>query len=152
MLQRALGKAVSFGYGLAGMKVMATGRKEGTCKKLCEELNAEGIECYYSVGDPAKEEYVIKVVNDTVNKFKEINVLVTSAGYNNPRPIVEQELSMWKKIMYSDVQGTWLYCKYVGKQMIEQGKGGKIIMVSSAISKIGMATWLMTALLEILIL
>ena len=54
--------------------------------------------------------------------------------------------------MDSDVQGTWLYCKYVGKQMIEQGKGGKVIMVSSAISKIGMATWLMTALLEILIL
>lgn len=30
--------------------------------------------------------------------------------------------------MDSDVQGTWLYCKYVGKQMIEQGKGGKVIL------------------------
>lgn len=137
----ALGKAICFGYGLAGMKIMVTGRKEETCKALCNELKAKGIECDFSTGDPAIEEDVIKVVNDTVEKFGEINVLVTAAGYNNPQPIIEQELTTWKKIMDSDVQGTWLYCKYVGKQMIEQGKGGKVILVSSARSKMGMANY-----------
>ncbi len=137
----ALGRAVCFGYGLAGMKVMVTGRKEETCKKLCEDLKAEGIACGYSVGDPAVEEDVIRVVKDTVDTFGEINVLVTSAGYNKPQPIVEQELSTWKTIMDSDVQGTWLYCKYVGAQMIAQGKGGKVILVSSARSKMGMANY-----------
>ena len=137
----ALGRAVCFGYGLAGMKVMVTGRKEETCKKLCENLKAEGIACGYSVGDPAVEEDVIRVVKDTVDTFGEINVLVTSAGYNKPQPIVEQELSTWKTIMDSDVQGTWLYCKYVGAQMIAQGKGGKVILVSSARSKMGMANY-----------
>ncbi|MDR2939736.1 MAG: SDR family oxidoreductase [Clostridiales bacterium] len=137
----ALGRAVCKGYGLAGMKVMVTGRKEETCKKLCEELAAEGIECDYSTGDPAVEEDVIKVVNDTVAKFGEINVLVTAAGYNKPQPILEQELSMWKQIMDSDVQGTWLFCKYVGAKMVEQGKGGKVILVSSARSKMGMANY-----------
>ena len=43
--------------------------------------------------------------------------------------------------MDSDVQGTWLFCKYVGQQMIDQGKGGKVIMVSSARSKMGMADY-----------
>ena len=137
----ALGKAVCIGYGLAGMKVMVTGRKEDTCKALCSELEAQGIECGYSTGDPAVESDVIKVVNDTVAKFGEINVLVTSAGYNKPQPIVEQDLSTWKQIMDSDVQGTWLYCKYVGEQMIKQGKGGKVILVSSARSKMGMANY-----------
>lgn len=137
----ALGKAICFGFGLSKMKVMVTGRKEDTCKSLFEELKNNGIECGYSIGDPAKEDDVKKVVNDTISKFGEINVLVTSAGYNNPQPIVEQELSEWKKIMDSDVQGTWLYCKYVGEQMIKQGKGGKVIMVSSARSKMGMANY-----------
>ena len=137
----ALGSAICFGYGLAGMKVMVTGRKEETCKAHCEKLREKGIDCDYTTGDPAVEADVIKVVNDTVARFGEINVLVTAAGYNNPQPIVEQELSMWKKIMDSDVQGTWLYCKYVGKEMIKQGKGGKVIMVSSARSKMGMANY-----------
>jgi len=135
----ALGKAVAFGYGLAGMKVFVTGRSDAKCKVLCDELEAQGIVCGYSTGDPAIEADVIKVVDDVVKRFGEINVLVTAAGYNNPQPIVEQELSEWKKIMDSDVQGTWLFCKYVGQQMIEQGKGGKVIMVSSARSKMGMS-------------
>lgn len=137
----ALGKAVSIGYGLAGMKVMVTGRKEETCKALCEELKAQGISCGYSTGDPAVESDVVKVVSDTIRLFGEINVLVTAAGYNKPEPIVEQELSTWKQIMDSDVQGTWLFCKYAGEQMIKQGKGGKVIMVSSARSKMGMANY-----------
>lgn len=137
----AFGKAICFGYGFAGMKVMVTGRGEEKNKKLCDELSAAGIECGYSSGDPAIEADVVKVVNDTVAKFGEINVLVTAAGYNNPQPIVEQTLAEWKKIMDSDVQGTWLFCKYVGEKMIAQGKGGKVILVSSARSKMGMANY-----------
>lgn len=137
----ALGKAIAFGYGHAGMKVFITGRSDSKCKSTCDELKAQGIECDYSIGDPAVEADVIKNVNDAVSKYGEINVLVTAAGYNNAQPIIEQELSEWKKIMDSDVQGTWLFCKYVGKQMIEQGKGGKVILVSSARSKMGMANY-----------
>lgn len=137
----ALGKAVCFGYGLAGMKILVTGRNDKRCADLVAELKAQGIEADYSTGDPAIEADVIKVVNETVEKFGEINVLYTAAGYNNPQPIIEQELDEWKKIMDSDVQGTWLFCKYVGQQMIDQGKGGKVIMVSSARSKMGMANY-----------
>lgn len=137
----ALGKAICIGYGLAGMKIFVTGRSDDKCKSLCDELVGLGIECGYSTGDPAIEEDVIKVVGAAVAKFGEINVLYTAAGYNKPQPIIDQELTEWKKIMDSDVQGTWLFCKYTGKQMIEQGKGGKVIMVSSARSKMGMANY-----------
>ena len=135
----ALGKAISIGYGLAGMKVMVTGRGDDKNKALCDEMAKLGIECAYSSGEPAVEADVVRVVEDTVKKFGEINVLVTCAGYNKAQPIVDQELTEWKKIMDSDVQATWLYCKYVGKQMIAQGKGGKVILVSSARSKMGMS-------------
>ncbi len=135
----ALGKSIALGYGLAGLKVAITGRGETKCKALCDELQRHGIECAYFTGDPAVEADVIKVVKETVAKFGEINVLLTAAGYNHAQPIVEQTLEEWKKIMDSDVQGTWLFCKYVGEQMIAQGKGGKVILVSSARSKMGMA-------------
>ncbi len=137
----ALGKAIAFGYGHAGMKVFVTGRKADKNIALCEELKAAGIECAQEAGDPAVESDVVRIVDACKAAFGEINVLFTAAGYNNPQPIVEQELDEWKKIMDSDVQGTWLFCKYAGKQMIDQGKGGKVIMVSSARSKLGMANY-----------
>ena len=58
----ALGRAICFGYGFAGMKIMVTGRKNDTCKALCDELEAAGIECGYTTGDPAEEADVIKVI------------------------------------------------------------------------------------------
>jgi NAD(P)-dependent dehydrogenase (short-subunit alcohol dehydrogenase family) len=135
----ALGKAVAIGYGLAGMKIFVTGRSNEKCQTLCTDLEAQGIQCGYSTGDPAIETDVIRIVKDAVVKFGEINVLVTAAGYNHPQPIIEQDLTEWQKIMNSDVQGTWLFCKYVGQQMVKQDKGGKVILVSSARSKAGMA-------------
>lgn len=135
----ALGRAIAFGYGHAGMKIFVTGRGVDKCKALCDDLKAAGIEAAFEAGDPAVEEDVVRVVKGAVEKFGEINVLVTAAGFNHPQPIVEQELSEWKKIMDSDVQATWLFCKYVGERMISQGKGGKVILVSSARSKMGMA-------------
>ena len=147
----ALGKAISFGYGFAGMKVFVTGRSDDKCKAVCTELEAQGIECGYSIGDPAVEADVIKVVKDVTSKFGEINVLVTAAGYNHPQPIIEQELSEWKKIMDSDVQGTWLYCKYVGKQMIDQGKGGKVILALLLVQKWVWLVTLVTALQKLVL-
>lgn len=137
----ALGRAIAFGFGFAGMKIMVTGRSEAKNKTLCAELEAQGIECGFASGDPAVEADVIRITNSAVEKFGEINVLFTAAGYNNPQPIVDQELAEWKKIMDSDVQGTWLFCKYTGEKMIDQGKGGKVILVSSARSKMGMANY-----------
>ena len=42
--------------------------------------------------------------------------------------------------MDANVLGTWLYCKYAGKVM-EQGRGGKVILVSSTRGKLGMKNY-----------
>ncbi|MBF7095595.1 SDR family oxidoreductase [Alkalibacter sp. M17DMB] len=133
-----LGKAVSWGYGYAGAKVMLTGRSENKLKVEYEEMKAQGIDCSYFVGDPAVEEDVKKVVAATVKEFGGIDILLCSAGMNKPQPILEQSQEDWQAIMDANVLGTWLYCKYVGEVMKDQGKGGKVILVSSARGKLGM--------------
>jgi NAD(P)-dependent dehydrogenase (short-subunit alcohol dehydrogenase family) len=137
----ALGSAICQGYGLAGIKVMATGRKEESLKALCEKLKALGADISYSVGNPVVEKDVIKVVNDTVAKYGEINILVTAAGFNAPKSILQHTLEDWQAIMDANVKGTWLFCKYAGEQLVKQKKGGKVILVSSARSKIGMKNY-----------
>jgi NAD(P)-dependent dehydrogenase (short-subunit alcohol dehydrogenase family) len=44
-------------------------------------------------------------------------------------------------IMDANVKGTWLYCKEVGKVMIEQGRGGKVILLSSTRAMLGMSNY-----------
>lgn len=137
----SLGKALSYGYGYAGAKVMLNGRKEATLKPVYEELKAEGIDCAYCAADPSREDDVKRLVEETVKSFGEINVLVTAAGFNNPKSIIDHTVEDWQQIMDANVKGTWLCCKYAGEQMIKQGKGGKVVLVSSARSKIGMKNY-----------
>ncbi|MEZ0116717.1 UNVERIFIED_ORG: NAD(P)-dependent dehydrogenase (short-subunit alcohol dehydrogenase family) [Heyndrickxia coagulans] len=133
-----LGKSVSWGYGYAGAKVMLTGRSEDKLKKLCGEMKEQGIDCAYAVGDPVRETDVDHVVRETVRKFGGIHILVCAAGMNQPKPILEQSPDEWQAVMDANVKGTWLYCKKVGAVMAEQGKGGKVILVSSTRGKLGM--------------
>ncbi|MDF2791439.1 MAG: hypothetical protein K0S80_4541 [Neobacillus sp.] len=137
----ALGKAAAWGFGHAGVKLMLTARTESKLQQLAEEMRAQGIECTYKVGDPAVEKDVEEVVAATVEQFGGIDILLTSAGFNNPKPILEQPTEEWQQIMDANVLGTWLYCKKVGQVMKDQGRGGKVILVSSARGKLGMKNY-----------
>ncbi len=135
------GRAASMGLAMAGAKVMATGRYEEKLKPLVDEIERAGGVAAYSAGSPIDHEDVKRVVKDTVERFGGIDILITAAGVNKPAPIVEQPVEEWEMIMDVNVKGTWLYCKEVGKVMIEQGRGGKVILVGSARGELGMANY-----------
>lgn len=136
-----LGHVVAAGLALAGANVMMTGRSEKKLAPLAEELTALGGSVAYTVGDPATEEDVIRNVADTIAKFGNIDILVTSAGTNKPGKIIEQSTEEWQMIMDANVKGTYLFCKEVGKNMIENKTKGKVILVGSARGHLGMANY-----------
>lgn len=135
----ALGKVLAKAYGYAGAKVMMTGRSEGKLKDLEAEFQAEGIDCAYFVADPAKEDDVQALVKATVDKYGEVNILAVCHGFNKPKPILEQSVEEWQYIMDADCKSVYIVLKYVAQQMVAQGKGGKIVVVTSQRSKRGMA-------------
>ena len=135
----ALGKVLAKAYGLAGAKVVMTGRNTGKLQALEEEFKAEGIDCAYVVADPAKEEDVDALVKASVEKYGEINILAVCHGYNKPANILEQSVADWQYIMDADCKSVYVVCKYVAQQMVAQGKGGKVVVVTSQRSKRGMA-------------
>jgi NAD(P)-dependent dehydrogenase (short-subunit alcohol dehydrogenase family) len=135
------GRAVSIGLAMAGVKVMVTGRSEETLKPLVDEIEKVGGVAAHSTGSPIDHEDVKRIVQETVDMFGGIDILITAAGASRPNPIVEQPLEEWELVMDANVKGTWLFCKEVGKVMIEQGRGGKVILVSSTRGMLGMANY-----------
>ena len=135
----ALGKVLAKAYGYAGAKVVMTGRNDAKLKALEDEFKAENIECTYVVADPAKEEDVDALVKAAVAKYGEINILAVCHGFNKPQNILEQSVADWQYIMDADCKSVYVVCKYVAQQMVAQGKGGKIVVVTSQRSKRGMA-------------
>ena len=135
----ALGCVLSKAYGYAGCKVFMTGRNEKKLQALEDEFKAEGIDCAYFVADPAKEEDVDALVKACVAKYGEINILAIAHGYNKPANILDQSVADWQYIMDADCKSVYIVIKYVAHQMVEQGKGGKMVVVTSQRSKRGMA-------------
>lgn len=135
----ALGGAVAKAYGYQGAKVMMTARNEKKLQEVYNEFKAEGIDCAYAAGDPANEDDVKRIIAATVEKYGELNILAACHGFNKPANILDQSVEDWQKIMDANTKSIYILTKYAAEQMVKQGKGGKMVITSSARSKMGMA-------------
>lgn len=135
----ALGCVLAKAYGYAGAKVFMTGRNDGKLKALEDEFKAEGIDCAYKTGDPSKEEDVKAIIAACVEKYGEVNILAIAHGYNKPQNVLEQSVEDWQYIMDADCKSVYIVTKFVAEQMVAQGKGGKMVVVTSQRSTRGMA-------------
>jgi NAD(P)-dependent dehydrogenase (short-subunit alcohol dehydrogenase family) len=135
------GAAVSKGLAQVGVKVMATGRSDETLDPLVNEIQAAGGTAAAVAGQPDVHEDVKRIVAQTKETFGGIDILITAAGVNKPGAITEQPLAEWEMIMDANVKGTYLFCKEAGKVMIDQGRGGKVILLGSARGELGMANY-----------
>jgi NAD(P)-dependent dehydrogenase (short-subunit alcohol dehydrogenase family) len=135
------GKAAARGLAGAGVKVMATARTLSALELLVKEIREDGGQAAFSPGDPVNSEDVKRVIKNTVDTFSGIDILVTAAGINKVKPIIEQSVEDWEEVMDVNMKGTYLFCKEVGKVMINQGRGGKVILVGSARGHLGLANY-----------
>ncbi|MBI4786043.1 MAG: glucose 1-dehydrogenase [Chloroflexi bacterium] len=133
----SLGQAAARGLARAGAKVMLTGRDESKLKPLLAEIQAAGCHAAYVAGRPDDLADMQHIVAATVEQFGGIDILLTAAGMNKPKPIVEQPLEDWQAIMDANLKATYIACQQVGKVMVAQGRGGKVILISSTRGKLG---------------
>lgn len=137
----AFGAAAAMGLAKAGAKVMCTGRKPETLEPLVKTMTDAGYTAIYEAGDPVVHDDNKRIVAKTVEAFGGVDIVVTAAGVNKVAPIIEQPVADWELVMDVNVKGTWLMLKEAGKVMVEQGRGGKAIIVSSARSSLGLANY-----------
>jgi NAD(P)-dependent dehydrogenase (short-subunit alcohol dehydrogenase family) len=135
------GGASAKGLAKAGAKVMLTGRSEGKLEVLAREIQDAGFTAAYVAGHPASEKDNIRIVAETVKAFGGIDILITAAGLSRVQPITEFPVEEFEEIMDVNVKGSWLISREVGRVMIEQGRGGKVILVSSTRGLLGMKNY-----------
>lgn len=134
----ALGSGIALTYGYLGAKVVITGRNQEKLTALEKRLTEEGIDCLAYAADPAKEDQVISLIESVKETFDRVDILAVCHGYNKPQSILDQSVEDWQKVIDADLMSVYLVSRLIAKEMVEQGDGGKIIITSSARSKMGM--------------
>ena len=77
------------------------------------------------------------IMDTAAERFGGVDILVVGSGLNDPCPIVDMTLERFEKVMSGNVTGAWLLCRAFGRRAIAQGRGGKVILMSSARGKLG---------------
>jgi len=131
---RGLGKAMSLEFARRGASVVVASRKLDECEKVAQEirdLGAEALAVRCHVGDWDALE---AVVNQVVEKFGRIDVLVNNAGMSPIAPsLLETSEALFDKIVDVNLKGPTRLTALVGTRMGETG-GGSIINISSIAS------------------
>lgn len=135
----ALGGAVALAYGMAGANVVITGRNQKKLDQTAEEIRAGGCEVSAFAADPSDTQAVKALMEFTLKAYGELNILAVCHGYNAPKNMLEQSVEEWQTIMDADLKSVYVVSKAAAEQMAAQGKGGKMVITSSARSKAGMA-------------
>lgn len=133
----SFGKVVAATLGNAGAKLVVTAGNADNLAELGRELKAANVEAIEVARRPDTEGDCDAIVATAVEAFGGIDILVVASGINDVSPIVDMSPERFQKVMLANVDGAWLIARAVGRQMIAQGKGGKVVLTSSARGKLG---------------
>ena len=74
---------------------------------------------------------VVAAVQRTVDHFGRVDFLVHCAGNNIRAPVLELAAEDWLSVLDTHLTGAFLFSKAVGRRLVEQGEGGRVVFMSS---------------------
>jgi len=77
------------------------------------------------------------IMDAAVQQFGGLDILVVASGLNDVAPITDMTPERFERVMDGNVTGAWLLCRAFGQRVIPQGRGGKVVLVSSARGLLG---------------
>ena len=121
----------------AGANVVLAAGNAGELKKVAAECEALGGKAEPIALRPSSAENCDQIVAAAVKRFGGVDILVTASGINKVAKIVDQPPETFMEVMDVNVTQSWLMARAAGKQMLAQGRGGKVIFMSSARGLLG---------------
>lgn len=134
---RGLGRYIALAAAEAGADVALAARGADQLEEVAGGVAALGKTALSVPGDLTEVAETRRMVEAVVGRFGRVDVLVNNAGTNIQQSGVDVTEDAWDKIMSINVKGAFFAAQAVGRQMIEQGDGGRIINIASQMGEVG---------------
>jgi len=139
----AIVTGASGAFGAVAAQVLAGARAKlvlvaGKAEALAETASACGeAEVLTINARPSDEAACDRIVSETMARFGRLDILVVASGKNDVSKIVDMAPARFLDVMDANVTQSWLMARAAAKQMLAQGEGGKIVLMSSARGLLG---------------
>ncbi|MCH7552700.1 MAG: SDR family NAD(P)-dependent oxidoreductase, partial [Chloroflexi bacterium] len=145
---RGIGRACAVALAAMGADIVPTGtgrspesypqdEKDAGWKDIestAQQVRDLGRRALPVVGDVSRSEDVQRMVQQTMDEFGRIDILINNAAYKRgeDRVTVDQlDEEVWRRVLDVKVTGAFLFSKAVAQIMMGRGEGGRIINISS---------------------
>jgi meso-butanediol dehydrogenase / (S,S)-butanediol dehydrogenase / diacetyl reductase len=106
-------------------------------KRVAESIVADGGEAHSAAVDVTDRAQVREMIRAAVDAFGELNVIFNNAGMNRPRDFMEVDEENFDSIVRVNTWGAIVCTQEAARQMIAQGRGGKIVNTGSIAGRQG---------------
>ena len=125
-----IGRAIAHGLAQAGADVVPTSRRSDQVEVAAREIEALGRRTLRVISDVADRASLQRVLDETVNAFAKVDILVNSAGRTKRAPTIDFSDEDWNAILDTNLTGTLRACQIFGRHMLER-EYGRIINIAS---------------------
>lgn len=129
-----LAGAMAEGMAGAGAAIVIVDPNQPNAEARAESIRAKGGRAIAVAADASKREDLERALSETLTHFGSVDILINAAGINSGTPFFEITEAEWQKILDVNLKSVFLACQVFGKAMIEAGRGGSIINISSVSS------------------
>ena len=133
---RGIGRGCALALAEAGASVTLVARSGGELGHVASEIEAAGGTAFPHPADVTDEQQVDEAVRFAVSKGA-LSICVNSAGLNRTGPSHEYALADFELVLDTNLRGTFLVCRAVGRALLERGRGGRIVNISSQMGSVG---------------
>lgn len=128
---RGIGFGIASRLAEAGAEVVIASLNEDELAKAEKELTDKGWKAKSVHADVANEDDVEKMIKFAVESFGSLDILVNNAGIFPAVTLMDMTKEQFEKVITVNLEGVYLCSRHAAQQMIAQGKGGRIINISS---------------------
>ncbi|MDK2806243.1 MAG: 3-oxoacyl-[acyl-carrier protein] reductase [Thermoanaerobacterium sp.] len=134
---RGIGKAITLKLAEDGYNVVINYSKSSKdADDTVLEAKKLGVDAYAVKCDISDYKEVEKMIDNIIEKFGHIDVVVNNAGITKDNLILRMSEEDWDNVIDINLKGTFNVIKFVSKYMIKRRKG-KIINISSVVGIVG---------------
>lgn len=125
---------MAIGFAKAGADIAILDLHQEHADARAAEIRTLGRKAIGVAVDCTRKEDLERGLERVSSELGPVDILMNAAGINSATPFFEISETEWQRIMDVNLKGVFLACQVFGKQMVESGRGGSIINISSASS------------------
>lgn len=135
-----IGQATAVRLASEGAIVAVNQRPTGDPSETLRMIKEAGGEAFPVIADMRDPVAVKAMVQETAKRGGRLDYIVSNAAINPFMPWDNTSIEEFDQLFETNVRGTWVVCTEGARQMIAEGHGGAIVMISSISAHVGAPT------------